>query len=40
VIPALRRLRQGDHKFKASLEYIARLSKRRGDGQGEVINLE
>jgi hypothetical protein len=29
VIPALRRQRQEDYKFKASLGYIARLSQRQ-----------
>jgi hypothetical protein len=37
VIPALRKLRQEDHKFKVSLGYIERpcLEKKRDSGQTE-----
>jgi hypothetical protein len=38
VIPALKRLRQENHKFKASLGYILRpfFKKKKKKGQGVV----
>jgi hypothetical protein len=40
VIPVLRRLSQEDHKFKASLGYIARPCLKRRKKRREIVEID